>query len=296
MNRFRRALVLVMLFGFHGVIAAEQRTHIVCPSEAPHADCAWLGGAGIQAAIDAAADGDSVILRAGHYTAAAYREVPYQEVIIRGFVVIDGKSLIFGGEPGAVLDGSTGVPTTAIVVRNAAVTVRGLTLTGFRYDVEEDDFYEGHGLFVIDGEVRAEDLTISKFQKMGLTGRGASRIDARRISIVDGHVGIWLHETAYLSLTDSIVSQNDSSAIAAYDDAVAHVIRCVFEGNLDDGLFSEHQATLYVSQSRIAGNRPYGARAVGDSTIWLIDSKLADNEKNSTGSRGRARVRLMTKH
>ncbi len=270
--------------------AATPRTLVVCPSPGP--DCDFAGGAGIQAAVDAASDGDSVVLRAGHYVAESYREIPYKEVVVRGFVVIDGKDITLAGDAGAVLDGSAGPPTTAIVVRGSEVAVRGLALTAFRYDVQEDDYYEGHGLFVIDGYVHASDLTISKFQKMGLVGRGASQLRAERLQIVDGHVGIWLHETAYLALTDSVVSRNDSSAIAAYDDSVAHTLRCTFEANLDDGLFTEHRATIYARESRIAGNRPYGARAVGDSTIWLIGGSVSGNDRETSGHLGRARVRI----
>ena len=274
-----------------GTVQAESRTLIVCPDGEKSADCAYQGGAGVQQAVDAAANGDTVRLRAGHYFAAAYREIPFKEVRVRGFVVIDGRSIALEGDPGAVLDGTAGVPTTAIVVRNADVSVRNLALTGFRYDVQEDDFYEGHGLFVIDAHVRVEDVDITKSQKMGLVGRGAAVILARRLRIADGHVGIWLHETAYLSLADSEVNRCDSAAIAAYDDSVAHIQNSAFEGNSDDALFSEHQATLYVRDSRLLNNRPYAARAVGDSSIWLEDCRLEGNEKDTTGSRGRARVR-----
>lgn len=273
------------------VVHAAPQTRVVCAIAEP--DCAYVGGDGIQSAVDAAKDGDTIVLRAGRYVASAYREVPYREVTVRGFVVVDGKDLTLAGEAGAVFDGSAGIPTTAVIVRGGTVAVRNLEITGFRYDVQEDDFYEGHGLFVIDGQLRAADVTISRFQKMGLVGRGKSVLVAERLQIVDGHVGIWLHETAYLALSDSVVSRNDSSAIAAYDDSVAHLSNSTFEGNLDDGLYTEHRATLYATGSRLLGNAPYGARAVGDSTIWLIDAELAGNRRDVTGSRGRARVRIV---
>lgn len=283
-------VALVALLASATAVSAP-RTHVVCPGELATAGCDRQGGGGIQAAVDAAAPGDTIRLRAGRYAAAAYREVPYKEIRVRGFVVIDGKDLVLEGEPGAVLDGATGVPTTAVVVRNASVTVRNLEMTGFRYDVQEDDFYEGHGLFVIDGHLRAEDLIISRFQKMGLVGRGDTLLEARRVRIIDGHVGIWLHETAYLTIADSEVSRNDSAAIAAYDSSVTHAARCRFEDNADDGLFAEHRATIYAIDSRIARNKPYGANAVGDSTIWLANCTLDGNAKDTSGSRGRARVR-----
>lgn len=285
----RVAIAMAALMAADGTLADAPRSWTVCPAPGP--GCDFASGRGIQAAIDAAAPGDTVTLRAGRYVASGYREIPYQDVVVRGFVVIDGKDLSLAGETGAVLDGAEGPPTTAIVVRGARASVSNLTLAGFRYDVQEDDFYEGHGLFAIDADVRVSDLTISKFQKMGLIGRGATRLLAERLQIVDGHVGIWLRETAYLALTDCTISRNDSSAIAAYGDAVARVRRCAFEGNQDDGLFTEHRATVYAEESRITGNRPYGARAVGDSTIWLIGGELSGNDRDTNGSLGRSRVR-----
>ncbi len=292
MSAWRLLLPVLTLAGSAAFAGPQSR--IVCAAAGP--DCAYFGGDGIQAAVDAAADGDTIVLRAGRYTASAWREAQYKEVTVRGFVVIDGKDLTLAGEPGAVLDGSTGVPTTAVVVRGGNVAVRNLAITGFRYDVQEDDFYEGHGLFVIDGQLRVQDVSISRFQKMGLVCRGDSVLLAERLEIVDGHVGVWLHETAYLSLADSVVSRNDSSAIAAYDDSVAHASNCTFERNLDDGLFTEHRATLYAADSRLIGNSPYGARAVGDSTIWLIGTAMSGNRRDATGSRGRARVRITPRH
>ena len=193
--------------------------------------------------------------------------------------MVDGKDLSIVGEPGTVLDGSTKLAAAAIVVRNAAVTLRQLEITGFRYEVEEDDFYEGHGIFVIDGRARIEDVTIRNFRKMGLTGRGDTLLDVSRLKVLDGHVGIWLQETAHLRLRDSIVRGNDSAAIAAYESSVAHVSGSVFEGNLDDGLYTEQQAAIYATDCRILRNKPYGAHATDDSRIWIEGGVVYGNDK-----------------
>ena len=252
--------------------------HVVCPTAAISVDCAFAGGSGIQAAIDAAADGDTVQLRAGTYTPTAVRDVPYKIHTIRGFVVVDGKRLSLAGEPGVVLDGGTGPRTTGIVVRRANLEVRGLTLTGFKFDVEEDEIYEGHGIFAIDSRVRLHDVTIEKYQKMGLTGRGDTILDVDGLRILDGHVAIWLHETAYLRLTNAVIRGNDSSGIAAYDNATAHVAHSVFDRNIDDALYSEHEASIYATNSIFLNNKPYVARAVGNSRIWIGYSSLFGNE------------------
>ncbi|MBL8267773.1 right-handed parallel beta-helix repeat-containing protein [Steroidobacter sp.] len=278
-SSLRAISVLAALLG--PVVAAQAATHVVCAEDGKQSDCQFRGGSGIQQAVDAAADGDTIQLRAGRYTASAFKDVPYKIHTIRGFVLIEGKNLTLLGEPGAILDGATGTPTTAIVVHRAQVNIEELAIDGFRFAEEEDEIYEGHGIFAIDSRVQLSNVTISRFQKMGLTGRGDTIIDARNVRILDGHVAIWLHESAYLRLTNSLVRGNDGSAIAAYDRSVAHATNCVFDGNLDDGLYTEHEAAMYVTNSLLLRNKPYAVRALDRSRIWLAHSALFGNQANT---------------
>jgi hypothetical protein len=270
---------------------AAPRVLAVCAADSRARGCDFRGDGALQAAVDRASSGDTILVRAGRYAPVGIRETAYKDFTVRAYVLIEGKDLSVIGEPGAVLDGSTKLPATALAVRGAAVTLRNLEITGFRWDVEEDDYYEGHGLFVIDGRARVDDVTISKFQKMGLTGRGDSLLDVTRLRVLDGHVAIWLHETAHLRLRDSVVRGNDSSAIAAYDDSVAHVSGTVFDGNLDDGLYAEHRATLYATDSKLLRNEPYAAHALGDSRIFIAHSTLSGNAATASTS-GAAVVRF----
>ncbi|MGH8309062.1 MAG: right-handed parallel beta-helix repeat-containing protein [Steroidobacteraceae bacterium] len=281
------ALTVLALAG--PAVAASTRTWIACPAEPRMRGCDFRGDLAIQAAVDRARSGDEIRIRAGRYAPAAYRDVRYEEITVRAYVLVEGKDLSIVGESGAILDGSTRLPTTAIAVHRANVELRNLEITGFRYDVQEDDTYEGHGVFVIDGTARIDNVSIRKFQKMGLTGRGRSLLDVSNLQVLDGHVGIWLRESTYLRLRNSTIRGNDSSAIAAYVNSVAHIFDCVFEGNQDDGLYSDNQATLYVMGSRILRNRPIGVNAVGNSRIWLSESILSGNAQD-TGSKDQGRV------
>lgn len=103
-----------------------------------------------------------------------------------------GKQLSLIGEPDAVLDGNAGPRATGLVIHRANVEVQGVTFTGFKFDVEEDEIY--------DSRVRVRDVTIEKYRTMGLTGRGTSDLDAANLRIVDGHVAIWLDEHAHVRL------------------------------------------------------------------------------------------------
>lgn len=285
--RVRRVLGALALAALCGVASA--RTLTVCPAEPRQRGCDFRGDLAIQAAVDRAANGDEIRIRAGRYAPEAYRDVRFEEITVRAYVLVEGKDVSIAGEPGAILDGSTKLPTTAIAVHRANVRIAGLEITGFRYAVQEDDTYEGHGIFVIDGTARIEGVTIRNFQKMGLIGRGRSVLEASKLQILDGHVGVWLRESSYLRLTDSTIRGNDSAAVSAYIDSVAHISGCVFERNQDDGLYVNEQATLYVTGSRVVDNKPFGANAEGNGRIWLRDTVLAGNTQD-IGSKDEGRV------
>jgi hypothetical protein len=271
--------------------AAATHTYVVCADDSRGEGCQFNGDGGIQTAIDQAASGDTILVKAGRYSPASYRDVPYKDFTVRGYVVVDGKNVSIVGETGTVLDGGNQRPATAIVVHNASMTLRDLEITGFRYDLKEDDIYDGHGVFVIDGKVRIDNLAIRRSQKMALTGRGDTQLDVSNLQVLDSHVGIWLHESAYLRLRNSVIRGNESSAIAAYDNSVAHIANSVFDGNLDDGLYSEQRAAIYATNSLIVRNKPVGAHAKGASRILLTYCVLYGN---ATGARanGKAEVSM----
>lgn len=271
--------------------AGAATTRIVCADGVrPH--CEFSSLAGLQAAVDASSDGDRIRLRRGVYRPERSRDIPYEKLTIRGAVVIDGKRLEIIGDPGAVLDGSQGVPASAIVVRGGKVTLRHLAITGFRAADSEDDTYDGHGLFFIDAEAKIGDVRIERIAKMALTARGASRLAAQRLEILDGHVGIWLEETSHLELEAATIRGNESAGICAYGHSSARIAHSTFEANRDDGVYTEDSATIEVADSTITRNTPYGIRATGESRIAARRIHFEANEKANTATEGRGQVVL----
>jgi hypothetical protein len=245
----------------------EARVWNVCPASATASDCDFKGDQGIPDAIAGARDGDTIQIRAGRYTPRAYLDVPFRDLVVRAFVVIDDKDIALVGERDVVIAGNDKMPMSAIVVRNAEVSISHLDITGFNYQIEEDKIYDGHGIFVIDSKARIDDVTISKFQKMGLTGRGDTQLDVSNLRVLDGHVGVWLHETAYLRLRNALVRGNDSSAITAYDNSAAHISGSTVEGNARYGLYANQQAAVFVSNTKVAGNKLGDVNALAESHI-----------------------------
>jgi hypothetical protein len=275
------AAVIALLICSLAAAQAPARTWTVCPANSKLQGCDFKGDKALPDAIDKAVSDDTIKIRAGRYAPASYKDLPYGKLQIRGYALIDGKNLSLIGEPGAVLDGSTQMTASGIVVNRATVTIRDLEITGFRYEIEEDDIYDGHGIFLIDSKARIDNVTISRFQKMGLTGRGDSLLDVSNLRILDGHVGIWLHETAYLRLRNGIVRGNHSSGLSAYDNSVAHIANSAFDGNDRYGLYANQQAALFVTDSIVQRNKLGGAYSLSESRISLDYSVLFGNAKDS---------------
>lgn len=264
--------------------SAQAATIVVCPEKATARDCAFKGDRAIQAAVDRAKDGDIVLIRAGTYHSRAYRDLPSREIVIRAFVAIEGKRITLKGEPGAILDGSIGLPVTGIGVKNADVTIDGLDLTGFRYDIKEDDLYEGHGIFAFDSRVRIANVTIRQFQKMGLTGRGNTMLDVTGLSVLDGHVGSWLYEGAYMRLDGAIFRNNESAALAAYNDSVAHLSHIAVDRSVDDAIYAEDDATIHLTHSLVIGSKPIALNATGRSRIIASHLALHGNAADTSAT------------
>jgi hypothetical protein len=288
--------LIVVIFAvcaiYAGTIPAAAKTLIVCPAGAQHANCAFTGNLGIQAAIDKAADGDTVLLKAGIYVPEKFRDVPYQEYVIRGFLVIEHKRIELAGEPGAILDGSGGPAVSAIVVNGGDVALNNLVIRNFRAGDKEDDLYEGHGVFIIDAAAAVSNLTIERYQKMGLTGRGSSLVTASNVRIQDGHVAIWLEESAHLRLCNSIVRNNESAGVAAYVNSSASIYSSVFDGNQDDGLYAAGEAVIFATNSLILRNQPFAVRVIDNARAWVGHSVLFGNAASIGSPAGSQQVKL----
>jgi len=271
MTRLPAAVFLGALLAGHPAAAETVR---VCAVESADKGCHFRGEGAIQAAVDHAADGDVIRLDPGRYVPTSVRDVAFQDIIARGFVVVSNKRLVIEGHVGTVLDGADGVPSIAFVLRDAEVTFRNLEIRDFRWEEEEDDIYDGHGIFAIDSRVRVSDVLMRGIVKMGLTGRGTSLVEATRLRLLDGHLGIWLEEWSQAHVRDSVIANGDSAGIATYDDSTLHVINSVVANNTDDGIFAADNSAIVAVRSIITNNAPYGANAQGNGRVTVRQSVL----------------------
>jgi len=249
----------------------------VCSEDDPADACEYVGLTGLQTAIDASSPGDQIMMQAGTYRPVSYRDVPFQELQVRGAVVIGGKTLEIVAEPGARISGSADFPSSALVIEDSTVQITGLTISGFHYAEAEDDIYDGHGIFTINSDVTLNSVTIERVAKMALTGREDGRITAKNLVIDHSHLGVWLEETATIDMTDSQIIFSESAAVAAYGNASAVVSDSVVESNQDDGLYTEDNARIISRNSALLDNSPFGARAAGNSLITVCGGSISGN-------------------
>ena len=273
----RHGLTLGLLLATAACALSGPAQHVVCASAT--SGCDYIGSRALQDAIDAAADGDTILVRAGRYVAEGTRDLTFDELTIRGYLLIDGKDLNIVGDGEVVLVGGSS-PSSAIVVRGGRVKIQGLTINNFVAESPEDKIYDGHGVFAIDSEVQIFDVRISKIEKMSISVFGRSDVEVRDCEIRDGHVGVWSEDTARLSIVRCDFMNNDSAGIAAYVSSVVTVVDSVFEENLDDGVYAANQATITVSGSTFTRNRPYATRAVDSASIFVATSKFHENEQD----------------
>jgi len=239
----------------------------VCPEASEDSSCTFKGYSGLQMAIDQAREGDRVILSAGVYHPEDFRDVPYEELVIRGGVLIEGKTLQLVGEEGAILDGSTGPKVSALLVHNSKVDIQNLEIRNFRVDQAEDDLYEGHGIFIINSEVSVEDTVLRKIPKMSLSIFGDSEVNLRRIQVLDGHVGIWMQGNSRLIVENSLFSHNDSAALAAYDQTHSEIYNSVIDSSLDDGVYAKENASIVLTNSILVNNKPFAIRVEEEASV-----------------------------
>lgn len=276
--------------------APSGRTWVACAADSPDRGCSFKGNLAIQTAIDHAVDGDTIRILAGTYVPEKLRDVPFTDgadrVILRAFLVVEGKSLRVMGEPGAVIDGSAGPPATAMVVNGARIDIDNLTIRNFRVLEKEDNIYDGHGIFVIDSAAVVTGVTFERIQKMGLSVRGASDVSAANLRMHDGHVGIWVRESAQLRLCSSIIRDNDGLGAGAAGNGSLRVYNSVLDHNADDGLYAKEHGVVFATNSIITHNRPFGARAEGTGQLWVRHSVLFGNEGITSSPAGKRQVNL----
>lgn len=262
---------------------------VACPQHTAEPDCRFRGAAALQAAIDATPDGGTLVIRRGEYVAEGTRSTVFQDATLPSFLTISGRTITIRADEGAVLVGNPKAPSTAMTLVNANASISGLEIRDFTYASDEDAFYDGHGIFAIDSRVTIERVRLGRISKMAVSARGDSQLTARHITISDSHVGFWLRERSYARISQAIVERGSVVGLCAYAQSSAHISNSRFSGFGDDGIYSDDDAALFVSNTLVSDNRPFGIRAAGRSKV-VVSRGTFDGNAQDFGTEGEGEI------
>ncbi|GGZ97721.1 hypothetical protein GCM10008090_02550 [Arenicella chitinivorans] len=250
-----------------------------CVDASQFAHCDFSGGDAIQQAVDAAESGAVLRIKPGIYQPKTYRDTPLNELQIRAYTLIEDKQLTIIGEGEVVIDGSLSA-ANGFVTKNSQVSFKNLNLQNFKWGIQEDDIYDGHGIFIINGESKIADVSIQKVQKMALSVHGNAKVDVTNLTITDSHLGVWTNDDSNVSISNSEISGSESAGLAAYQRSQVVIWQSVFQANQDDGLFASDDARVSVTQSVVLNNKPYGLNADENGAIEIDKSYVSGNDTN----------------
>ena len=273
--KIRASFTVALQLCSSALIAEDWR---VCAISDKDTACERRGYSGLQQAVDRAASGDRINVGPGIYHPEVFYDVSYDEFVIRGGLLLEGKTLEIRGVSGAILDGTDGPPVSAMLIHNSDVKISGLEIRSFRLDQLEDNVYDGHGIFIINSKVTVQDVTLSHIPKMSVSIFGESQVQLTRIQVLNGHVGIWTMGTTALRVENSIFSNNDSASVVASDHTTTEVYNSVIENSQDDGIYAKENAAVSVVNSTFIGNLPYAIHAEESATISVDYSVFYTNE------------------
>jgi len=232
------------LFNFHFFVFGQQnqQTLVVCPSgTAGQNGCHYIGGDGIQQAVDAAPLGSStnktkILIKAGRYSRQNFSEYINTENKKRKcFVNTNEKFLIFEGEEGAVLDGAASANMSGFCAKGGEIEIKNLKITGFKKD--DDSCFQndsanpcskGRGI-QLEGNIKA------LLKNNQITG---NQLD-----------GIALIDSSQATIQNNQISQNQESGIYLYTSSQATIQNNQITGNQQSGI-----TLVYFSQATIQNN------------------------------------------
>jgi parallel beta-helix repeat protein len=235
-------LVLILIFGFvyknkffnssFFVFGQQnQQTLVVCPSgRAGQNGCDYIGGDGIQQAVDAAPVGSSsnkttILIKAGNYTRQKFTQyIDSHNYKTKCFVNTKKKFLVFEGEEGVVLDGKGSANMSGFCAKEGKIEIKNLKIAGFKRDnyscSQQNDLLcsRGYGIY-LDGNIKA---LLENNQITGNQGNGIALYNSSQATIQNNQItgnqflGIYLSDFSQAKIINNTLYENKIVGIYIY--------------------------------------------------------------------------------
>ena len=234
-----------------------------------------LPGESIQAAIDAAEEGDVICLPRGVWTET---------------IAIDKSLTIVGrGTTRTSIEAEWRLrPVLAISsqdIKPVTVKIEGLTIS----------WDGGHTGVAINGTAVVE---ISNCHISGMM-YGIQVADSAHLTLSDSAVSdsrqraIMLSGSAQASISGSQISANVGPGLWLSGSAQATVSDCEISGNLGHGLWLRDEGHVALGNCAVSDNKGHGLLLTGRSTAQLLESRLSGNWDQGIRAEDRARVEVI---
>lgn len=295
---------------------AEEGTITVCASAG--AGCDYVGGDGIQQAVDVAEDGDTILIKAGSYVPISYKEFVYTRDTAEGihtyhnkaFLALGSKTLKIQGEGTVVING--GDPSCQNMIGigisgEKTITVINVTLTGFRKDADSCDYWtefcsKGDAIVVIYGSLTISKSKITQNTGSGIFVRENANVEAKALTISENtEGGVYVRAdspdlTTVTTITNSIVKDNPWGGFLTIGNSTTEIKNCtiiqngtrdlppdypyMIGGGIYSYIYNSKSPTLLVVNNIISDNYLEGIY-VYESTVSLQNNDVFNNAKEN---------------
>jgi len=266
-------LFLFLFLVFQGKeIKAEGPTFTVCPSGTQgEGGCDYIGGEGIQQAVDAAETRNAshktkIVIKAGNYTRQNFTEyVNSNNKKRKCFVNTREKFLIFEGEREVTFDGKNSANMSGICAKGGEIEVKNLKIIGFKED---------------SGECFENDTTQACSEGFGiileLTGRATIQESEVNENVIDG---VRLFDSSRATIQDSKISGNHKGGVILVGSSQATMQKTQISGHNIGGIILFDSSRATIQNSEISRNHFSGIYLGDFSQATIQNSQISENQK-----------------
>lgn len=208
---FQKKLGILAISGAFFSLSSYQifaQTLTVCPSGTSGQNgCDFIGGIGIQQAVDSAQNDSTIFIKSGSYNRNTYNELILDDgTKAKCFLDTKGKNLILQGEEGAVIDGRNSTNTNGICANNGVLKIKNLRFAGLKRDPlscqQAQGIYCSWGGVVSLGFHVNSEISFNIFEYNGSGIFSSSQIDTKVIN-----------NTFYQNISSDLYLYNNSNTV-----------------------------------------------------------------------------------
>lgn len=259
--------------------------------------CQYVGGDGIQQAVDAAKSGDTVLLKAGTYRRTGYTSYSYNEDnpdhFYGAFLYIPGKSgrnLTLKGEGVVVLDGSTDktVGRNGISIYEGTTTIENIKITGMHWTwcTGKNDPCGSDAIIVYRATANIINSTISQnggdgiqfIESKGIISDNQLIQNGLQLQNVSPNTAIHTTSSSSVVISNNNIVENIGDGIVSINRSESIITNNIVERNGGAGVVVGYMDKTRIQNNRINNNNEEGIYLLSTSTSIVRNNILVGNK------------------